>query len=124
LESPGVDKAMAALKKTSDNSPLLELEQHLTQERAKLAALESSLTGLDKQLQEQQPRLKQARDQLTEAKQQQEQIESSLKAPPREETSLLSEARQLASQARLKACLNEIEMLEQELLSHNSRLQL
>lgn len=125
LASPSIDKAMVALKQITDNSPLLELEQHLTQEQAKLAALENTLAGLDKQLQEQQPRLRQARDQLTEAKQRQEQMEIELRVPAREEeTSLISEARQLASQARLEACLNEIEMIEQELLSHNSRLQL
>jgi potassium efflux system protein len=124
LASP-IDKAMVALQQIPDDFPLLELEQHLTQEEAKMTALESTLAGLDKQLQEQQPRLRQARDQLTEAKQRQEQIESDPRALPREEeTSLISEARQLASQARLEACLNEIDMIEQELLSHNSRLQL
>jgi potassium efflux system protein len=124
LDSPGMDKAMVALQQIPDDSPLLELEQRLAQEEATLTALENTLAGLDRQLQEQQSRLRQARDQLAEAKQRQEQIESELKAPPLEEAPLISEARQLALQAQLESYLNKIDMIEQELLSHNPRLQL
>ncbi|KFI22193.1 mechanosensitive ion channel domain-containing protein [Nitrosococcus oceani] len=124
LASPGIDKAMAALEQIPGETPLSELEQRLAAEQAGLATLESSLAGLEKQWQEQQSRPRQARDQLTEAKQQQERIENDLKALPPEETSLISEARQLALQARLEVYLNEINMLDQELSSHNVRLQL
>ncbi|QBQ56423.1 mechanosensitive ion channel [Nitrosococcus wardiae] len=125
LASPATDKAMMVLEQITDGTPLSELEQHLAKEQARLAALESTLIGLDKQLQEQQHRPRQVRDQLAEAKQRQERIENDLKAsPPPTETPLIAEARQLALKAQLEACLNEIDMLEQELLSHNVRLQL
>lgn len=125
LASPATDKAMVVLKQIADEAPLSELEQHLAKEQARLAALESTLAGLDKQLQEQQHRPRQARDQLTEAKQRQERVENDLKAlPPPKESPLIAEARQLALKAQLEACLNEIHMLEQELLSHSIRLQL
>lgn len=48
----------------------------------------------------------------------------SLKYPLGKGNFFISEASQLASQAKLEACLSEIEMLEQELLSYNPRLQL
>ena len=102
-----------------------ELEQLLATEQLALSTSKSELANLDQQLDDQQDRPDQAREQLTQAKATIEEIEQELKASPSpNEVPLLVEARRVSLEARKQSRHAEINMLEQELLSYSSRLDL
>lgn len=125
LERPEAMPATPAEISIAKEKPLAELEQRLANEQAELMALQNKLAGLEKQVQDQQLRPAQIRDELAAARQGLEEINPELKTPPAaEEPPPLSEARKIARQARQQAQVKEIEMLEQELLSHGIRVQL
>ncbi len=103
--------------------PLPELEQRLIIEQADLAALKDKQGGFKKQLQEQRARPRLIKEELAAAKLRE--IEQDLKTPLAQGKSpLVSEARQLALEARRQAQAKEINGLDQELVSHSIRLEL
>jgi Small-conductance mechanosensitive channel len=105
--------------------PIPELEQQLATEEANLSSLKNQLSDLDQQLQELQNRPVKARDELTAAQQNLRGVEQDLKRTPSAQTSpLLVEAQRIALRAQRQARYSEINMLEQELLSYDVRIEL
>ncbi len=125
LERPEAMLVTPAEIGIAEGVPLAELEQRMANEQAELMALRNKLADLEKQLQDQQLRPAQIRDELAAARQSLEEVGQDLKTPPAaEEPPRLSEAQKVARQALQQARVKQIDMLDQELLSHGIRVQL
>jgi potassium efflux system protein len=125
LEAPPKTEVTAKGLGITDKTPLIELEQRLAQEQANLTAIQTKLSEFDNRIQEQLARPNQARERLTEVKQSQDQLAAAIDAPPPPgEPEIRTQARKLAFQLQRKAQSAEVNMLDQELLSYNPRLEL
>ncbi|MDX2503227.1 MAG: hypothetical protein QNL62_01935, partial [Gammaproteobacteria bacterium] len=111
--------------KISEKTSLSELEQQLEKKKADFAAVEARLSDLKKQLELQLERPDAARQRLIDARRQQDTILIERKAvPPAGELDALTQARSWVLETHIKKISTEIQMLDQELLSHPSRSQL
>jgi potassium efflux system protein len=109
----------------TEQTPLAELEQRLLAEKANLTAVGAKLAGLDEQLAVEAERPGVVRQRLTEAKQRQEELADGLKLPPPAgELPALTLAKRWASETHGLALSNEIDTLDQELLSQPMRVEL
>ncbi len=114
------------------NEPLLargearaEFKQLLIQKRAEYTALQNRLKELDEQLRAQLSRPLAAREELAAARQRRDEADAELQNPLAEsENERLRDARGTALIAQRHAATAQIDMLEQELLSHDARLAL
>ncbi len=124
LENPPLLPTTLADLKLSRSS-LPEIAQRLLLEQVDLTQWKSEAGSLDKRLGEQQGRPALIRVQLAQAAQELEEAERDLRETPEPDTPpLLIEARKLSRQSRQRERIEEIAMLEQELLSHDLRLEL
>ena len=125
LSQPSVPPGEGINRDVPPNLTATDVEQLLAKEQANLLGLKSQLEQWDQQITEQQVRPDQARRQLADAKQKLEEIRSepTIDIPP-DENPLLTEARTVSLTARKQSRTDEIEFLEQELLSHPIRLDL
>ncbi len=104
---------------------LAQLEQRLLAEKAEQTAASRRLADLQARLETEARRPDQARTRLAELKTRQDKIAVALQAPQAEGASpRIGEARRWALQLEAKAVAAEIEMLNQELLSHPLRVDL
>lgn len=111
--------------KVRDDSPLEVINQELVTEKANLAAVSAKLTQLETELASQADRPAKARNRISEIKQRLEQIAvAARETPPEPELPRLAEARSLSLEAEKYALDTEIQMLDQELLSHQARTEL
>jgi potassium efflux system protein len=109
----------------SDKTPLSDIEQLLTKEKANRTAVQAKLTGTNEQLAKESNRPAAARDRISKAAQRREELSSELQlAAPANEAAEVTEARQwmLASEDTMLEA--EIRMLDQELLSQPVRVEL
>jgi len=105
-------------------SDLGTIRQTLSQEQAALAALQSKLTELQDRLRTLQTRPARAQTELAQAKLSQTQLETELQSLPEGDGDRLLEAQRMALLARRQELAARVRMLEQELLSHDARLNL
>jgi potassium efflux system protein len=111
--------------KARDDSALEAINQELVAEKANLAAVSAKLTQLETELASQADRPAKARNRISEIKQRIEQIAVAEKeTPPEPEIPRLAEARSLSLEAEKYALDTEIQLLDQELLSHQARTEL
>ncbi len=104
---------------------LAQLEQRLLSAKADQTAVRGHLSDLETRLQAQSRRPQQARTRLGELKARQDEVASALAAaPPESGSPRITEARRWALQLEARALAAEIEMLNQELLSHPPRIEL
>ncbi len=104
---------------------LAQVEQRLLSAKAEQTAARGSLSDLQARLEAQARRPEQARKRLGELKARQDAVASALAAPqPDSGSPRISEARRWALQIEAQALAAEIEMLNQELLSHPVRIEL
>jgi potassium efflux system protein len=124
LES--VQKADADVEiKVTQDSPIEAINQELISEKANLAAVSAKLTQLETELTSQSDRPSRARNRISEIKLRLEQLALAEKeTPPEPELPRLAEARSLSLEAEKYALDTEIQMLDQELLSHQARTEL
>ena len=124
LES--VQKTTADVEiKVREDSPIEAINQELISEKANLAAVSAKLTQLETELASQTDRPSRARNRISEIKLRLEQIALAEKETPAEpELPRLAEARSLSLEAEKYALDTEIQMLDQELLSHQARNEL
>lgn len=109
----------------SDKTPLPKLEQQLQKEKDNLVAADASLSDLKKQLEVQNGRPGAVRERLIAARKQQETITVERKSAALPgELSALTQARGWVLETQADALSAEIKMLDQELLSHQSRVRL
>lgn len=107
------------------DKPVGDLETILNQEQSNLTQLKNGLAELEKQIKDEQDLPAKAGKQQTEARGGLVEHEQSLKAaPPADENPLLTEAIRTALEARKGARTEEINMLDQALLSREPRLNL
>ncbi|MGH8509612.1 MAG: hypothetical protein ACREVH_12980, partial [Gammaproteobacteria bacterium] len=108
------------------NLSLSEIERRLLIARAELAGLQSVRGELETEIQESQARTsEEIQDEITSAKEDLASFEKDFQARARpQEPSLVIEARRIALQAHQQARSSEIHKLEQELLSHDIRIEL
>ena len=99
-----------------------ELARQLTQAQSALDEVEKRVAELDRQLAAQQARPKAIAGELSELKQKNFDLESKLQAAP--SSTLVDQARRLASASERQALREQIELLEQEQLSYDNRLAL
>jgi potassium efflux system protein len=135
-EPADTQKLLKALKEKEKSSPektltipvktsLLELEQQTQKEKADLAAVEAKLSDLNARLDNQANRPSAARERLIAAKRQQETAIAGLNAAvPEGELAALTKARSWAGKTQAVELSAEIKMLDQELLSYQTRVQL
>jgi len=124
-----LDKATAADSevsiKSSKDSPFLEIEQELLQEKANLAAVKEKLSDIEDQLAMQAERPNVVRKRLSEVKSLRADLDSALKiSSPAGELPWLTTARLWSQQAQITALRSEGRMLDQELLSQPVRVRL
>ena len=101
------------------------LEQRLLSEKSDLSGLSSRLAELEVLLEAQTQRSQQARDRLNQARQRQTEIAEALQLPiPEDQLPRITEALRWSLEQEARALGAEIEMLEQELLSHPMRIEL
>ncbi len=124
LES--VQKTAADVEvKVREDSPLEAINQELISEKANLAAVSAKLTQLETELTSQSDRPSKARNRISEIKLRLEQLAAADKETlPEPEMPRLAEARSLSLEAEKYALDTEIQMLDQELLSHQARNEL
>ena len=107
------------------DSSLDEVEQALLQEKANLAAVKAKQADIRAQLESARERPTVIPQQLADAKQARQDLESKQKSPaPKDELAWSTEARGWAQTTRLAALRNEINMLDQELLTLPFRVDL
>ncbi|MGH8582610.1 MAG: mechanosensitive ion channel domain-containing protein [Gammaproteobacteria bacterium] len=127
LENPPLlPTTLADLKLSKlSQSSLQDIAQRLLLKQVDLTKWKSEIDALDKRLGEQQERPALIRVQLAQAAQKLEAAERDLRETPEPDTPpLLIEARKRSRQSRQRERIKEIAMLEQELLSHDLRLEL
>ena len=121
LETSVVEKLPDSLL----SNDLPELERRLLGEKADLAGVTSTLTGLEAALDAQAQRPQQVRDGLNEGQKEQARIQESLESlASAGQTSRLIEAERWALEHELATLNVEMEMLNQELLSQPMRVEL
>lgn len=108
------------------DTPLAEIERRLLMARAELAGLQSVRGELEAETQESQGRTsEEIQDEIAAAKEDLASLEKDFQARPGpQESPLVNEARRMALQAHQQARSSEIHTLEQELLSHDIRIEL
>ncbi|MGH8478912.1 MAG: mechanosensitive ion channel domain-containing protein [Gammaproteobacteria bacterium] len=122
LTEATAETPLEAEVKTPD-VPVPELEHRLAQEEAHLTSLKDQLAEWDQQFHEQQNRPVKAREELTGAQHDLVGIDQDLKRAPNGEASpLLVEAQRIALRAQRQARTSEINLLEQEISSHDARM--
>lgn len=107
----------------SDATGLPELEQELARQVARLTAAESSLTGLEDELEREDNRPQQARQRIDELRGERDALDQA-DTETSDEALILQEARRLTAVLRRNALTAEISRLEQEMLSHDLRIRL
>lgn len=123
LENTKKTEPSAKSMGVSEKLPLADLEQHLASEKAALTAVSSKYDELEKKLDNVTERPKAARQRLAEANRQQKQIANEPQSASPVESPLLIKAQQLLLTVRQNAVRQEIQMLNQELLSQDPRLE-
>ncbi len=125
---PAISGANAQTNHLSDidsSASSKDLDQVLTTEKARLADLKNQLNTIEGEVQTQSARPEKNRTELEEAKKKLAEATTALAAaPPEGETPLEAKARLALLEARRQSRLNEITRLEQESLSHDTRLNL
>ncbi|KAB7627471.1 mechanosensitive ion channel domain-containing protein [Alkalilimnicola sp. S0819] len=104
-----------------EGADLATLEQALSEEKARLAALQSELQALEAQLADMRDQPARLREALLELRSEQEALTQESASADGEE---LAEARAALLDARRRAVAAKTRMLEQQLLSHNARQEL
>ncbi len=123
LQQQDDDKDVTALPTLSDDASTEEIEQLLLTQKSILSTAHNTLSRLDQQLKSQKQRPDTLRQQLTTATQRLDDVRNDMKFPtPTEQLPLLTEARQWNLAARSAALNSEIEMLNQESLTHVVRM--
>jgi potassium efflux system protein len=108
-----------------ESKSIQELEALLSQEKVQLTQKKSALDELEKKIKTNKDLPAVASQQQIEIRKELEEAESNLKAStPQDESPILTVARRVLLEARVQAHTNEIDMLEQALLSRNARLDL
>jgi potassium efflux system protein len=121
LESSAFQKLPDSLSRKA----LPQLEQQLLSEKADQSGLSTSLAELEVLLETQKQRAQQARERLNDARQRQTEITDTLQVPLSEEQlPLLAEAQRWSLEQETGTLGAEVEMLNQELLSHPMRIEL
>ena len=111
--------------KISEKVPLSELEQQLMKEKANFVVLDAKLSELKNQLELQLERPDAARQRMIDTRRQQDTILIERKAMASSgESAALTQARNWVLETHIKKISTENQMLDQELLSHQSRSQL
>ena len=119
LEAPDPEPAIEPLPV---GRPVKEIEQRLTRHLADTVAVEAKLGELEQELATWSQRPSQTRDRITEAKTELARLDAENdQLFPQEESALLTEARRWTLQVRRRELRVEIQMLEQDLLSHAAR---
>jgi potassium efflux system protein len=114
-----------ALADVPESASAKELEQPLAKEQAQLSAFEKKLEGLESQLKNEQSRPNKARQELTGARVNLDKVQDEIKSEaPKDEAPALDEAHRLFLEARKRALTSRVDMLEQELLSYDARIDL
>ena len=109
----------------TDTTTLDELTLVLSQELAEQIALESRLIELDNQIEAQGSRPADARRRIADLRSSRDELAAAMNtSPPPGEQQALTDARMLNMELRRIAQAAEINMLEQELVSHSVRLEL
>jgi potassium efflux system protein len=105
--------------------PLDQIERQLQKEQADLAAVDARRADFESRLADEKNRVVVIRQRLAEGAQEKEEIAAALRVPPAaDEMPLMAEARGWVRQTKNAALSAEINMLNQELLSHSMRLDL
>jgi len=113
------------LEDSFDGATLKELEKALLESRADLASLDAQQKALETKLEDAKRRPEQARARVAEAREQLNALKAELVAPiEADASSPRTAATTIARQGRGEHLSAEIATLEQELVSHNARLQL
>jgi potassium efflux system protein len=109
----------------TDATTLDELTLMLSQELAEQIAIESEIIGFDAQVEAQGSRPADARRRIGDLRTTREELAAAMStSPPPDEQQALTDARMLNTELRRIAHGAEINMLEQELVSHSARLEL
>ena len=109
----------------SESTPLAELEQELATKLAKMAAAEARLAELESQVAAQADRPAKARARINELRSGMDELAAIIESPPPPgEPAMLTDARKLAAQLKLDARTEELNTLDQEIVSNNARLEL
>ena len=109
----------------SDDSTLAELEQGLAGALADLAAVDARVSALEAQIKTLDGQPAEARERINELRRSREVLVTSISAPPPPgEQQVLTDARRLSAELRRRAQAAEIDKLEQELRSHDVRMDL
>ncbi len=117
------NKDISALPELPDDASAEEIEQLLLTRKSTLSTAHNTLSRLDQQLETQKQRPDTLRQQLTTATQRLDDVRDDIKFPtPVDQLPLLTEARQWNLAARSAALNSEIEMLNQESLTHVVRM--
>ncbi len=103
---------------------LAEVEGALTREQARVGELQRAVADLTATIQAQDSRPAKIREEVTQARERLGQIEAELKSPPEEGNPRAQEARATLLRARKAARASEVQMLEQELVIFQPRLDL
>ncbi|MEA3301748.1 MAG: mechanosensitive ion channel [Pseudomonadota bacterium] len=119
------NKDAAALPGLPDDASVEEIEQLLFTKKSDLITQQNTLTKLDQQLKTLKQRPEAIRQQHATAAQKMEDVRNDMKFPvPEDQPPLLTEARRWELAARSAALNSEIEMLNQESLTHVASLEL
>jgi potassium efflux system protein len=111
--------------KVTDKTPLADIEQMLLKEKADAAAVQAKVDSIEDLLTQEKNRPEEARQQLTEARKQLDICNGKLKQPAGAgDIVQITEARRWSLQAQSQALTGEINMLDQELLSQPTRVDL
>lgn len=100
------------------------INQRLTRSQTDLSALKSQLSDLDNQIQTLKSQPSALRSELSKAKSQLDQLTQTIKQPLPAQSSDLDQARRVERRATHAATAAKVDMLEQQLLSHDARLDL
>ena len=119
------DKDVTALPTLPDDASTEEIEQLLLTKKSDLSTAHNTLSRLDQQLETQKQRPESLRQQLASVTQRLEDVRNDMKFPtPADQLPLLTEARRWNLAASAAALNSEIEMLNQESLTHVAHLDL
>ena len=103
---------------------ITDIEQRLAKTQAEEGAVEAKLTELEKEVESSTTRPAEIRKRIEEAKQELEAVDTEISLPtPEGQSSAVTEASRWALEARRQALRAEILMLDQELLSHDARVE-
>ena len=119
------DKDFSTLFTLPDDASTEEIEQLLLTQKSNLSTAHNTLSKLDQQLESQTQRPDTLSQQLATATQRLEDVRNDMKFPtPADQLPLLTEAKRWNLAARSAALNSEIEMLNQESLTHVARMEL